>query len=120
MRYHRTTGLMLTQMQELVRRVNEALDKPWANRVGRPKILGLYKAVEVSCQYLRQNETQEVIGDMHDSSQPTISRYVKQLIPITKAALEEFVPTAADAIEIVKGRVVLVDGTLAPLSLIHI
>ncbi len=55
---------MLTQIQELVRRVNEALDKPWANRVGRPKILGLYKAVEVSCQYSRQNETQEVIGVM--------------------------------------------------------
>ena len=79
MRYHRTTGLMLTQIQELVRRVNEALDKPWANRVGRPKILGLYKAVAVSCQYLRQNEAQEVLGDMHDSSQPTISRYVTYL-----------------------------------------
>ena len=112
LRYHRTTGLMLTQIQELVRRVNEALDKPWANRVGRPKILGLYKAVAVSCQYLRQNEAQEVLGDMHDSSQPTISRYVTYLIPIIKAVLEEFVPSAADAIEIVKGRVVLVDGTI--------
>jgi hypothetical protein len=28
--------------------------------------------------------------------------------------LEEFVPSAADAIEVVKGRVVLVDGTLTP------
>jgi hypothetical protein len=31
-----------------------------------------------------------------------------------KAVLEEFVPDAAEAIEIVKGRVVLVAGTLAP------
>jgi hypothetical protein len=31
-----------------------------------------------------------------------------------KAVLEEFVPDAAEAIEIVRGRVVLVDGTLAP------
>ncbi len=46
--------------------------------------------------------------------QPTISRYVAGLAPIVKAVLEEFVPSAADAIEIVKGRVVLVDGTLAP------
>jgi len=26
LRYNRTTGLMITQMQELVRRVNEVLD----------------------------------------------------------------------------------------------
>jgi hypothetical protein len=31
-----------------------------------------------------------------------------------KAVLEEFVPDAKEAIEIVKGRVVLVDGTLTP------
>jgi hypothetical protein len=29
-----------------------------------------------------------------------------------KSVLEEFVPSAADAIEVAKGRVVLVDGTL--------
>ena len=46
MRYYRTTGLTLTQMQELVRRVNEALDEPWNKRTGRPKSLRLYKAVE--------------------------------------------------------------------------
>jgi hypothetical protein len=28
LRYYRTTGLTLTQMQELVRRVNGALDEP--------------------------------------------------------------------------------------------
>ena len=43
MRYYRTTGLMITQMQELVRRVNKALDKPWNKCTGRPKSLGLYK-----------------------------------------------------------------------------
>ena len=43
MRYNRTTGLMITQMQELVRRVNEALDEPWNKHTGRPKSLGLYK-----------------------------------------------------------------------------
>jgi hypothetical protein len=51
---------------------------------------------------------------MRDTSQPTISRYVAKLVPIVKAVLEEFVPSAEEAIEIVKGRVVLVDGTLAP------
>ena len=114
MRYHRTTGLMITQMQELVLRVNETLDKPWKKRTGRPKSLGLHKAVEAACIYLRQNATQEFIGDMRDTSQSTISRYVAELVPIVKAVLEEFVPSAEEAIEMVKGKVVLVDGTLTP------
>ena len=54
------------------------------------------------------------IGSFRDTSQPTISRYVAILVPIVKSVLEEFVPSAADAIEVVKGRVVLVDGTLTP------
>jgi hypothetical protein len=114
LRYYRTTGLILTQMQELVWRVNDVLDEPWAKHTGRPKSLRLYKAVEAACMYLRQNATQEFIGDMRDTSQPTISRYVAELVPIVKSVLEEFVPSAADAIEVVKGRVVLVDGTLTP------
>ena len=114
MRYYRTTGLMITQMQELVRRVNEALDEPWNKRTGRPKSLGLYKAVEAACMCLRQNGTQEFIVETRDTSQPTISRYVAVLVPLVKAVLAEFVPDAKEAIEIAKGRVVLVDGTLTP------
>ena len=68
MRYYRTTGLIVTQMQELVRRVNWALDKPWNKRTGRPKSLGLYKSVEAACMYLRQNAAQEFIGDVQDTS----------------------------------------------------
>ena len=41
MRYYRTTGLILTQMQELVWRVKEALCEPWNKPTGRPKSLGL-------------------------------------------------------------------------------
>jgi hypothetical protein len=114
LRYYRTTGLILTQMQELVRRVKEALREPWNKPTGRPKSLGLYQAVEASCMYIRQNATQESIGDMRDTSQPTISRYIKALTPVVRGVLEEFVPSAEDAIEIVEGRVVLVDGTLTP------
>jgi DDE superfamily endonuclease len=114
LRYYRTTGLALTQMQELVGRVNDALDEPWNNRTGRPKSLGLYKAVEVACMYLRQNATQEFIGDMRNSSQSTISRYVAILVPLVKSVLEEFAPSVADAIEMARGKVVLVDGTLTP------
>lgn len=114
MRYRRTTGLMMTQMQELVARVAKALGKPWRKRVGRRKSLGLYRAVEVACMYLRQNQTQEALGDLLDISQPTVSRIVTDLVPIVKAVLAKFVPSAEDAFEVVKGRVVLVDGTITP------
>jgi hypothetical protein len=51
---------------------------------------------------------------MRDASKPTISRYVAKLTPIVKAVLEEFVPSAENAIEVVRGKVVLLDGTLTP------
>jgi hypothetical protein len=114
LRYQRTTGLMVTQMQELVIRVGKALTKPWNKPVGRPRSLGLYRAVEVACMYLRQNGTEEFIGDLRDVSQATVSRIVTTLVPIIKAVLEEFVPDAKDAITMVKGRACLVDGTITP------
>jgi hypothetical protein len=105
---------MATQMQELVIRVGKALTEPWSKPVGRPKSLGLYRAVEVACMYLRQNSTEEFIGDLRDISQPTVSRIVTTLVPILKAVLEEFVPDAKEAVMTVKGRVCLVDGTITP------
>jgi hypothetical protein len=114
LRYYRTTGLMLKQMQELVQRVSKALDKSWANATGRPKSLGLYKAVEAACMYIRQNSTQECIAESKNTSQPAVSRYTAMLVPVIKAVLEEFVPSAEDAIAMVCGRICLVDGTITP------
>lgn len=114
MRYQRTTGLELSQTQELVARVHAALLEPWNRQRGRPKLCGLYRAVEVACMYLRQNITQEFLGDLCNVSQPTVSRIVSQLVPVVKAVLAEFVPTAAEAVESVNGRVCLVDGTITP------
>jgi hypothetical protein len=105
---------MLSQMQELIQRVHASLTEPWNKKTGRKKACGLYWAVETACMYLRQNGTQEFLGDLRGVSQSTISRIVTDLVPIIKAVLEEFVPTAADVIEIVKGRVCLVDGTITP------
>jgi hypothetical protein len=101
-------------MEELVRRVQARLVEPWQKKVGRPKSCGLYGAVEVACMYIRQNGTQEFIGDLRDVSQPTVSRIVTTVVPIIKAVLEAFVPTAKDAIKLVKGKVCLVDGTITP------
>lgn len=101
-------------MQELVARVQHALVKPWKKKTGRPKSNGLYRAVEIACMYIRHNATQEFIGDLNNISQPTVSRIVTVLVPVVKSVLGEFVPTAADAIEMVQGRVCLVDGTITP------
>lgn len=114
MRYNRTTGLTPAQMLELVSRVNAALEDPWIKRTGRPKAMGLYKAVEAVCAYLRQNATQEFIGDMKGASQSTVSRYLAALVPVVSAVLMEFVPTADSAAEAVRGRGCLVDGTITP------
>jgi transposase len=105
---------MLSQMQELVLRVQGALTEPWKKGTGRPKSCGLYESTEIACMYLRQNAAQEFLGDLRKISQPTVSRIIARLMPVVKAVLEEFVPTAADAIEMVKGRVCLVDGTITP------
>jgi hypothetical protein len=101
-------------MEELVQRVQGRLSEPWNKKVGRPKSCGLYRAVEVACMYVRQNGTQEFIGDLRDISQSTVSRIVTTMVPIIKTVLEEFVPSAKDAIELVKGKACLVDGTITP------
>ncbi len=104
----------MTQMQELVRRVTAQLTEPWRKPTGRPKSCDLYHAVQIACMYLRQNCSQEFLGDLWNVSQPTVSRIITTLVPIVQTVLEEFVPTVAEAIEVVNGRVCLVDGTLAP------
>ena len=88
--------------------------EPWHKKTGRPKSCGLYRAVEIACLSLRQNSTQEFLGDLRDLSQSTVSRIVTTLVPIIKTVLAEFVPTAAEAIELVNGRACLVDGTITP------
>jgi transposase len=105
---------MRSQMQELVARVQEALTDPWNKKHGRSKACGLYRAVEIACMYLRQNATQESLGDLWDISQSTVSRIVATLVPAVKAVLAEFVPSVEEAIEMVNGRVCLVDGTITP------
>ena len=105
---------MLSQMQELTARVAAALPEPWAKKKGRPKTCGLHQATEIACMYLRHNCTQEFLADLRDISQPTVSRIITKLVPAVKAVLEEFVPDARDAIELVRGRVCLVDGTITP------
>ena len=64
--------------------------------------------------YIRQNMPQELLADLVNISQATVSRIVAVLVPIVRVVLDEFVPTEAEAIETVLGRACLVDGTITP------
>lgn len=61
--------------------------------------------------YYKNNITEEVLGELHGVSQPTISRTIKRIEPVIADVLEAYVP---DPQEVPDGLVVLVDGTLAP------
>lgn len=109
MRFHRTTGLDSEQLHDLVELVRQRVD--WSNDRGRPKATGLLKAVVIAVAYLRQNIVQAVLGEYFEVSQSTVSRIITKLTPIVADVLDGFIPNATEATQ---GRVVLVDGTLAP------
>jgi transposase len=102
------------QFEELVRRVEGLLDEPWDRPRGRTKKLTLRDAVAVTVAYLRQNIIQEVLGEMWDVSQPNVSDKIRYLTPLVAEVLAEFVPSTAEAMAMVPGRVCLVDGSLGP------
>ena len=79
-------------------RVSAALLEPWNKKVGRPKLCGLLRALEIACRYLRRNGTQEFLGDLRGVSQSTMSRIVAMLVPVVRSVLKEFVPTAEEPV----------------------
>ena len=109
-----TTGLDEDQLDELVARVEGLLEEPWDRPRGRKKKLSLRDAVAVTVAYVRQNMIQEVLGEMWDVSQPNISDKITYLTPLVAKVVQEFVPSAAEAKQMVPGRVCLVDGSLGP------
>ena len=110
MRSHRTTGLSPEHFTELCRRVSERIGW-WIAPTGRPRALALGAAVKATVMYLRTNLTQEVIAELLAVSQPTVSRAIAEIEPVIGAVLAECVPEVAEAST---GRVVVLDGTLAP------
>lgn len=107
---YRTTGLCPEQFALLCDLVADAVG-PWQKTTGRRHVLSLNKAVKATVMYLKNNLTQEVIAELLEVSQPTISRVIADLEPIIAEVLDEFVPDLAVA---VAGRVAVVDGSLHP------
>ncbi len=68
----------------------------------------------VALLYKRQNMTEEVIAHFFGVSQGTVSGILTELTPLIAQATEEFRPDAAEAKQVTRGRLALVDGTLWP------
>jgi hypothetical protein len=107
LRYQSTTGLSGDQIEELVARVWQ-IAQCRRERVC-PPVVGLYRAVLITLVYVRQNLSQAAVGDLFGVSQPTVSRIYRSILPLIGEALCLHVPDLREAI---RGRIVLVDGTL--------
>jgi hypothetical protein len=109
LRYQSTTGLAPDQIEELVARIWQIAQC----RQGRvhPPVVGLYRAVVITLMYVRQNLSQSAVGDLFGISQPTVSRIYRGVLPLVGEVLCLHVPDLREAI---RGRIVLVDGTLVP------
>jgi hypothetical protein len=114
LRYQRTLGLDSEQLEELHARVEDILAEPWDKGTGRPKKLTLREAIAVTLMYKRQNIPEEVVGDIFGVSQSVVSNVITMLTPLIADATEEFRPGTEEAMQVTRGRLALVDGTLWP------
>jgi hypothetical protein len=97
------------QLTEPVARVHAALGA-LASR-GRPRVLDPYRSIVLVHHPLRHNPVQQVAAELLGISQATVSRRLKLPSPVVEQVLAQFVP---DLAKTCAGRVVLVQGTLAP------
>ncbi|MET8816436.1 transposase family protein [Streptomyces sp. NPDC004549] len=84
---------------------------PVPTRRGRPRILGVHQAVVATLILLRCNVSQATLADLLGVSQPTISRVFVRYTRLVQQALAAHVPPLP---EVLRSRVVLLDGTLVP------
>ena len=111
MRYKSTTGLDHAQIEELVARIHQVL--PSRSGRGRPRAVGLYRQVVLTLVLLRSNMSQMLLADLHGISQPTMSRIYRRMVPLIEQVTCLHRPPLP---EVLRGRVVLVDGTLVPIG----
>jgi hypothetical protein len=105
LRYECTTGLDHAQIQELVARIHQVVDRSGRGRSPR---LGLYRQVVMTLVVLRRNLAQTVVAGWFGVSQPTVSRIYRRIVPLLGQVTCLHRPPLP---EVLRGRVVLVDGT---------
>jgi hypothetical protein len=104
------TGLAQEQVTDLVTAVSARVGV-WQRPVGRPRAMGLYRAVVLTLFLLRHNNSQDVAGELFGCSQPTISRLFTLLYPLLGAVNTDLVAQVKAA---AVNAPLLVDGFIAP------
>jgi DDE superfamily endonuclease len=104
------TGLAQEQVTDLVAAVVSRV-AVWQQPVGRPRVMGPYRAVVLTLFLLRHNNSQHVAGELFGCSQASVSRLFTLLYPLLGAV-------NADLVAQIKAEAsdmpLLVDGFIAP------
>ncbi len=109
MRVEATTGLDSALFTELVALVHDRVGSRRPAR-GRTPALGLARAVQLVLFLARHNGSQAAAAELFAVSQATVSRLWRRLLPVIALAVAELLPRLVE----LRGRIVLVDGTLIP------
>ena len=104
------TGLAQEQVTDLVTAVAARVGV-WQRPVGRPRVMGLYRAVVLTLFLLRHNNSQDVAGELFGCSQSSISRLFTKLYPLLGAVNASLVAQVQAA---AASAPLLVDGFVAP------
>jgi hypothetical protein len=104
------TGLPAWQVTELAAQIF-ALVGVWQQPNGRPRVVGLYRAVVLTLFLLRHDNAQGVAAELFGCSQATVSRVFRRIRPLLEQVTA---PCAAQVATQARRSAVLVDGFIAP------
>ena len=76
-------------------------------------MLGLYRRVVLTLVLLRSNLCQTMLADWFGISQATVSRVYRRMLPLVEQVTCLHRPPLP---EVLRGRVVIVDGTIVPIG----
>ena len=108
------TGLPTDRLADLIGRVREVVGEEWEKPpIGRPHVLPLPTAIIAVLFGLRHNLSDEVVAEVFDCSQATITRYHQILQPILRWVTR---PEVDHRLERTRREGVLVDGFVAPVG----
>ena len=110
MLHQRTTGLTPQQFTTLLTALTAHIT--WAKPGGRPPALTLAQGLKVTLFYHRHNLTEELLAEIFNTSQPTISRTLNTVEKALEKALRPLEQSLENSLKI-PGSLVI-DGTLIP------
>jgi len=75
------------------------------------RTLGLFTSIRLILLALRHNLTQELLAEIFEISQPTVSRIINAYVPLIAENLQAQIPTVED---LDPTQQLIIDGTLLP------